>query len=79
MRYHVRSDRMFKQYLEWHSVIFVDSGQVQPSLKRLDALDLHWSFGFGQRLYWNSDFVIRLDIGFSAEQSYTGFKYRNIF
>ena len=79
MRYHVRSDRMFKQYLEWHSVIFVDSGQVQPSLKRLDALDLHWSFGFGQRLYWNSDFVIRLDVGFSAEQSYTGFKYRNIF
>ena len=79
LRCHVRSDRLFKQYLEWHTVLFIDSGQAQPGLKRLDAFELHWTAGVAQRFYWNSDFVIRLEIGFSREQTYSGLKYRNIF
>jgi hypothetical protein len=37
------------------------------------------SGGVGLRIYWNSDFVIRLGLAFSFEQFYTPFKYRNIF
>ena len=79
LRCQVRSDRLFKQYLEWHTVLFIDSGQAQPGLQRLNLFQMHWTAGAAQRLYWNSDFVIRLEIGFSEEQTYTSFKYRNVF
>ncbi len=79
LRCHVRSDHLFKQYLEWHTVLFIDSGQAQPGLKRLNMFEMHWTAGAAQRLYWNSDFVIRLEIGFSEEQNYTSLKFRNIF
>jgi hypothetical protein len=39
----------------------------------------HWSSGLGLRLYWNADFVIRMDLAFGSEQGNASFKYRNIF
>ena len=79
LRRHMRSLRMFKQYLEWHTVLFIDSGQAAPGISELKIAEMHLTAGIGQRLYWNSDFVIRADVGLSSEQTYLGFKYSNIF
>ena len=79
VRYRLHTHRALKQYLEWHGVAFVDLGQVAPGFSDLRPLDLHLTGGAGLRLYWNADFVIRADLGLSAEQTYLGFKYRNIF
>ncbi len=58
---------------------FGDLGQVSPGIGGLKPLDTHLTAGFGLRTYWNADFVLRADVGISAEQVYTSFKYRNIF
>ena len=60
-------------------MLFVDTGQVAADVADLEASDSHYSAGTGVRLSWNADFVIRGDIGFSSEQTYVGFKYRNLF
>ncbi|MFH1567258.1 MAG: BamA/TamA family outer membrane protein, partial [Gemmatimonadota bacterium] len=79
VRYRLHAQRAFKQYLEWHGVYFVDTGQVASSSHHLGLLRTHVSSGVGLRLYWNADFVIRADLGLSVEQAYLGFKYRNVF
>ena len=79
LRYHLLSRRLFKQYLEWHAVLFADSGRVWPDVGDLSIHAIHMTSGAGLRLYWNSDFVIRSDFGFSSEQSSVGLKYRNAF
>lgn len=79
VRYRLHSHRALKQYLEWHGVAFADLGQVGPGFAELKVLDTHMTGGLGLRLYWNADFVIRADLGLSAEQGYLGLKYRNIF
>ncbi len=79
MRYQLFNTRAFKQYFEWHGIFFMDMGRVWPHLGRLTLKRMHRTAGGGLRLYWNSEFVIRADLGFSAEQVYLGLKYRNIF
>lgn len=79
LRYHLRNMQLFKQYLEWHGVGFVDTGQVWPGLDEVGPGGLHWSGGVGLRIYWNADFVIRADVGLSGERHYMALKYRNIF
>ena len=79
MRYQLRRMRLFKQHLEWHGVGFVDSGRVWPSLDEVSPGGLHWTAGVGVRLIWNSDFVIRMDIGFSDERKDMVLKYRKLF
>lgn len=79
MRYRLRTTRNFGQHLEWHGVLFVDTGRVWHRLSELRPAGLRWTAGLGGRVYWNADFVIRLDLGFSAEQNYVGIKYRNLF
>ena len=78
-RYRLHNQRLKKQWLEWTGVFFVDGGQVSPGVSDLSLAGNHWSSGFGLRLYWNADFVIRLDMAFGSEQSNASFKYRNIF
>ena len=79
LRCQLRARRVLKQYLEWHGVLFVDSGQVAPGVSELRPLATHVTGGMGLRLYWNDDFVIRMDTGLSVEQMYLGLKYRNVF
>ena len=79
LRYLLGFTRLYKQYLEWHGIFFADTGRVWPSLARVEPTAFHLTGGAGFRLYWNSDFVIRLDFGFSSEQSNMGIKLRNIF
>lgn len=79
LRCHLRTWQPLRQYLEWHGVLFVDSGQVAPGVREMRPLDSHFTGGVGLRLYWDDDFVIRYDTGFSTEQVYLGLKYRNVF
>ncbi len=79
LRYFLSSMRLYKQYLEWHGVLFADTGRVWPSLGLVEPTNVHLTGGAGFRLYWNSDFVIRLDFGRSSEQSNLRIKLRNIF
>ena len=79
LRYHLRSSRVARQHLEWQGALFMDAGRVWPALDKLTLNDMHLTAGAGARLFWNADFVIRLDVGFSSEQPYVTLKYRNIF
>lgn len=78
-RYRLHAGRIRKQWLEWTGVFFLDSGQVSPGVSDLSLAGNHWGSGLGLRLYWNADFVIRLDLAFGNEQGNASFKYRNIF
>ncbi len=75
----LKTQRIFKQYIELHGVLFVDAGQVATSVADLEVSASHYTAGTGVRLSWNADFVIRGDIGVSGEQTYLGLKYRNLF
>jgi hypothetical protein len=79
LRYRLHSHWSFKQYLEWHGVLFGDTGRVWPRLGDVGLSGPHMTAGAGLRCYWNNDFVIRLDLGFSREQVYVALKYRNLF
>jgi len=79
LRYQLQKTRAFRQYLEWHAVAFLDAGEVAPGVADLTAGRLHWTGGFGLRLYWNADFVIRTDVAFSSEQTGLLLKYSNVF
>lgn len=78
-RYLLHTTRWFGQHLEWKGIFFVDTGRVWHRLTNVSPDGLHWTAGVGGRVYWNADFVIRLDVGFSAEQTYVAVKYRNLF
>lgn len=78
-RYLLGTRQAFKQHLELHGVLFLDTGQVQPGFNELRLQDLHITAGWGLRTYWNADFVLRGDVGISREQLYTTIKLRNLF
>ena len=78
-RYQLGSTVAFKQHLELHGVLFVDTGQVQPGFNELRVRDIHITAGWGVRIYWNADFVLRSDFGISPEQTYTTVKLSNLF
>ncbi|HJP31124.1 MAG TPA: BamA/TamA family outer membrane protein [Candidatus Latescibacteria bacterium] len=78
-RYHLGTGVAFKQHLELHGVLFVDTGQVQPGFNEMRPQDVHVTAGWGLRTYWNADFVLRADLGLSSEQVYTTVKLRNLF
>lgn len=79
LRYRLYSQRLFKQYLEWHGVAFVDLGRVWPSLSALTPRGMHLTGGGGVRVYWNMDFVVRLETAISAEQTFVGVQLGNVF
>ena len=62
-RYHISTYRLLKQYLEWHVASFFDTGRVWRDLGRFGLSGFHATAGAGMRLYWNSDFVVRVDFG----------------
>jgi len=79
VRYLLRNTRAFRQYLDWYGVLFMDTGQVAPGRGDLAVGRTHWTSGLGVRVSWNTDFVIRSELGFSPEQTRFGVKYRNVF
>lgn len=79
MRYWIASGQWFGQYLEWHGVAFIDMGRVWSDLGSVEIKGVHASGGAGLRLIWDSDFVIRLESGFSSERSFWGLQLRNTF
>ena len=78
-RYLLCTTHWFRQHLEWKGILFMDTGRVWRRLQEVGPDGLHMTAGVGGRVYWNADFVIRVDLGFSAEQAYLGVKYRNLF
>lgn len=79
LRYTLGSQRLFRQYLEWTGVAFVDLGRVWPDLKALTPAGMHLTGGGGLRAYWNEDFVISMESRFSAQQRILAFSLGNIF
>ena len=79
LRYQLQKTRAFRQYLEWNAAVFIDAGEVAPGVADLAVGELRWTGGFGLRLYWNSDFVIRSDVAFSSEQMGWNLSYSNVF
>ena len=79
LRCALRSIEAFEQYFEWHAAVFVDGGRVWPAVDELSLSGTHWTAGAGLRLFWDMDFVTRLDVGLSPEQEYVAFKFDNLF
>jgi outer membrane protein assembly factor BamA len=79
LRYHLRELTLFRQHLEWRGLAFFDLGRVWPDLQSLSMTDMHLTGGGGLRLLWNADFVIRMEMGFSAEQTTLELVLRNSF
>ncbi len=79
LRYHMASSAVYRQNLEWHGALFVDTGRVWPDLDALTIAGLHATGGVGLRVYWNADFVVQTAMAVSSEQLYFSLKYRNIF
>lgn len=79
LRYLFHTMTLYRQYLEWNAVLFVDTGRVWDQPDKVTPRGLHLTGGAGLRLYWDQDFVIRGDMALSSEQTYLGLKVRNIF
>ena len=79
LRCRISKHTVLRQYLEWHGVVFVDFGRVWPALEDLEFTGMHLSGGGGIRLYWDEDFVIRLEASYSSERSAVGLLLRNIY
>jgi hemolysin activation/secretion protein len=79
LRCTLRSQRLWRQYLEWTGVAFADLGQVWPGLRDLALDDMHLTGGGGVRVYWNEDFVASLEAHFSPEQRLVDISLGNIF
>lgn len=79
LRYRLHSQRLFRQYLEWQGAAFVDLGRVWPDLDAATLRGMRLTGGGGVRLYWNMDFVIRLETAISAEQTFTRIQLGNVF
>jgi hypothetical protein len=79
LRYRFARQRVLRQYLEWNAIAFVDLGRVWPDLGSLTVRGCRLTGGGGVRLYWNEDFVIRLETAVSSEQTFTGVPLGNLF
>ena len=79
VRYTAYTIHILCQYLEWQPAIFFDTGRVWSDVGKVALKDFHQTTGIGSRLIWNSDFVIRTDLGLSNERNYFTLKYRHLF
>ena len=79
LRYTLFRRRILKQWVEWQPALFFDTGRVWGDLNQVSARGFYRTIGLGSRLIWNSDFVIRTDLGLSNERNYMTLKYRHLF
>ena len=79
VRYTAFRRRVLKQWVEWQPALFFDTGRVWRDLNQVSARGFYQTIGLGSRLIWNSDFVIRTDLGLSDEGNYITLKYRHLF
>lgn len=68
LRCALHSHRLFRQYLEWNGIAFVDLGRVWPDLESLTLEGMRLTGGAGVRLYWDEDFAVNAEVRFSAER-----------
>ncbi len=78
-RYMMHSMWLFGQYLEWYGAGYVDFGRVWPDLGDVGLSGMHASVGGGLRLSWDRDFVVRMGVGHSGEQTDVFFDLGNVF
>ena len=79
LRFRLANQQVLRQYLEWQAIVFADLGRVWPNLGELTPRNMHLTGGAGLRLHWNADFVIRLEVGQSSEQTFLGLQMRPVF
>lgn len=73
LRYRFIEFTLFSQNLSLSTLAFGDFGLVSWRIENLETEPKKAMFGFGSglRLAWNTDFVVRLDLGFSPIESYS--------
>lgn len=68
----------FPIYRALGGVLFMDAGRVAPQLEKLTPNSIHSDYGWGLR-YYLSTFVVRFDMGFSAEGLRVYFNFGHVF
>ena len=69
----------FGQYLELFGAIYCDFGRVWPDVGDISLEGMHWSRGAALRLSWDRDLLMRVALGWSAEQVGIFFDWGNSF
>ena len=68
----------FPLYRRLGGVLFLDAGRVAGSLRKLSPADWHRNWGWGLR-YYLANFVVRMDVGISAEGQRLFFNFNHVF
>ncbi len=68
----------FPLYRKLGGVAFIDAGRVAPGMKEIRLSGWHTDWGLGLR-YYLADFVVRLDVGNSAEGTRLFFMFGQVF
>lgn len=64
--------------LDLGTVGFFDYGLVAPSLSELDEFETGYGVGGGLRVTWNTNFIVRVDAGFSPIEEWANKLYINL-
>jgi hypothetical protein len=67
-----------KQKIDLGTVGFLDYGLVAPSLSELDVMEEGLGTGAGLRVTWNTNFIVRVDAGFSPVENWANKLYINL-
>ena len=69
----------FGQYIELFGAAYCDFGRVWPDVGDVSLGGMHWSRGAALRLSWDRDLLMRVALGWSAEQIGIFFDWGNSF
>ena len=69
----------FGQYIELFGAAYCDFGRVWPDVGDVSLGGMHWSRGAALRLSWDRDLLMRVALGWSAEQVGIFFDWGNSF
>ncbi|MBO86584.1 MAG: hypothetical protein CL927_14605 [Deltaproteobacteria bacterium] len=67
-----------KQKVDLGTVAFLDYGLVAPSLSEFDQFETGYGTGGGLRVTWNTNFIVRVDAGFSPVENWANKLYINL-
>ena len=67
-----------KQSINLGSVFFGDYGLVAPSIQELSVAESAYGLGSGLRVTWNTNFIVRVDAGFSPLEDWSNKLYINL-
>jgi hypothetical protein len=69
----------FGQFIELFGALYCDFGRVWADVGDVSLRDMHWSRGAALRLSWDRDLLMRVEVGWSAEQVGVFFDWGNSF